>query len=110
DAVDALSHLAKMSGTGSAFGQADYVAISAIAIISLVLALISLGALAFPVLGAVAVFAIILAAIAIYKIRHSNGTQTGVVPALIGIVFSVVAIGGTVVRQVMDWSRTREQT
>jgi hypothetical protein len=95
---EALSHLAKMSGTGSAFGQADYVAISPLAIASLIFGLLSAVALAFTAFVGLALAGLVLGIFALIKIRGSNGTQSGTKLALAGILLSL-GIGGWVVAQ-----------
>jgi hypothetical protein len=95
---DALAHLHKMSGTGSAFGAAEYVAINPVAIAALILGVASALTLALrtaTVLIAIPLAGIICAFVAMAQVRRSNGTQSGRGFALIGLALCVL-LGGTV--------------
>ncbi len=99
-----------MSGTGSAFGQAEYVAINPSAIASVLLGVASglaLLASIFLILPAVGLGCGLLA---IRQIRQSNGTQTGVGFAIAGIVLSLVLGGIVVTNQGLAWAQTRAST
>src|SRR5690349_6563689 len=89
-ADEALSHLAKMSGTGSAFGQAEYVAINPLSIAALVLGMVSLLSLVFNFFLVAAGVGIILGLLSLRQISHSNGTQSGRAFAIGGIGISLL--------------------
>jgi hypothetical protein len=96
---DALAHLHKMSGTGSAFGAAEYVAINPVAIAALILGFASALTVALrtaTVLIAIPLAGIVCAFIAMAQVRRSNGTQSGRGFALIGLALCVL-LGATVV-------------
>lgn len=108
DAIEVLSHLHKMSGTGSAFGQADYVAINPLAVVALVLAMVGLFSLLFAFFLASAVIAIAIGAIALRQITNSNGTQTGKGIAIGAILLALLIGVGVGAREVSEWRQHAE--
>lgn len=86
---DPLAHLHRMSTTAGISAE-DYVAINPWSVaagifgIASVVALLAWPLLVFPLAG------VICAAVAIWQIRRSNGTQTGVAYATIGLVLSLL--------------------
>lgn len=108
--TEALSHLAKMSGTGSTFGATDYVAIHPAAVAALIIAFASALSLLVSLFLFLAVISIACALFAIYKIRNSNGTQSGYGLAIGGILVSLV-IGAVVgARETREWMTVRDET
>ena len=105
DGTDALAHLARMSGTGSAFGQADYVVLNPLAIASLILGFASALALVVSLFLFIPVAGIICGLISLRQIRKSSGTQSGLGFALGGMALSL-GLGGYVLSQ---WWASRAQ-
>jgi hypothetical protein len=110
DSADALSHLAKMSGTGSAFGQADYVAINPVAIAALVFAMVSLLSLLFTFFLIAAAVGVFTGLLALRQISQSNGTQSGRLFAIGGLLVSLLVGGGVGAQEAMEWQTTRAQS
>lgn len=108
--TDALAHLHKMSGTGSAFGTTEYVAINPAAIASLALGLASALALALALLLILPIAGIICALFALIQIHGSNGTQTGRSFAVGGLLLSLLLGGSVVAREAWKWSAARADT
>jgi hypothetical protein len=107
---DALAHLHKMSGTGSAFGAAEYVAINPVAIVALILGVASALSLVLRTASPLLVIplgGIVCAVVAIVQVRRSNGTQAGAGFALIGLVLSVLLGGAVVGMQALAYVATR---
>jgi hypothetical protein len=110
DSADPLSHLAKMSGTGSAFGQAEYVAINPVAIAALVFAMVSLLSLLFTFFLIAAAVGLFTGLLALRQISQSNGTQSGRWFAIGGLLVSLLVGGGVGAQQVMEWNADRTQS
>ncbi|HZL37465.1 MAG TPA: hypothetical protein VFC78_19260 [Tepidisphaeraceae bacterium] len=108
--TDALAHLHKMSGTGSAFGTTDYVAINPTAIAALALGLASALALALGLLLILPVAGIVCAIFALIQIHGSNGTQTGRAFAVGGLLLSLLLGGSVIAREAWKWKDTRTDT
>ena len=109
DATGALAHLARMSGTGSSFGPNDYVAISPIAIVALMLGFASMSIvlslfLFIPMLG------IFFGLLAIHRVRNSGGTQSGIGFAIGGIILSMLVGGGVTAKQVLAAIRDKRDS
>ena len=85
-------------------------AISPLAITALIFGLLSLLSLVFTLFLAAAVVGLLAGLLAIVKIRQSNGTQSGTIAAIAGILLSLVVGGGVLARTVRSWSREREAT
>lgn len=109
-ALETLSHLAKMSGTGSAFGAAEYVAISPMAIATLVLGFASALSLLAPIFLFIPLLGLICGAIAIRQIRGSNGTQGGFGLAVGGLALSLLLGGGILLKETIRWSQNASET
>ena len=109
-ATDELAHLARMSGTGSSFGQADYVALNTLAIACLLLGVAAALSLAINLFLFIPVAGIVCGLLAIRKIRRSNGTQGGMAFALAGIVLSLGLGGLSAGRETADWLQLRDET
>lgn len=88
---DSLAHLFKMSTT-SAGGQ-EYVAINATSIASVLIGVASVLAFLANELLIVPLAGFVCAIVAIVQIRRSNGTQSGMAFALVGLVLAL-GIGG----------------
>ena len=110
DPAEALEHLTKMSGTGSSFGQADYVAINGPSVIALLLGVATGLSLIFSLFLFIPVLAIILGIIAIRQVRTSNGTQTGAGLAVIGLVLALGLGGYVVTNKVMAAVHAQQET
>ncbi|MDB5174235.1 MAG: hypothetical protein JWN51_3008, partial [Phycisphaerales bacterium] len=107
---DALYHLHKMSGTGSAFGAAEYVAINPVAIVALILGATSVLTLVLRTATPLLILplgGIVCAILAIIQVRRSNGTQAGTGFALIGLLLSVLLGGAVVGVQALAYFATR---
>ncbi len=107
---DALAHLAKMSGTGSAFGQAEYVAINTLSIAALVFGMVSLLSLVFNFFVLSALVGIVLGFLSLRQISHSNGTQSGRAFAIGGILVSLLLGGYVGAQEVIQWQKRREMS
>jgi hypothetical protein len=107
---DALYHLHKMSGTGSAFGAAEYVAINPVAIVALILGAASVLTLVLRTATPLLILplgGIVCAVIAIIQVRRSNGTQAGTGFALIGLLLSILLGGAVMGLQGLAYAATR---
>jgi hypothetical protein len=103
--TDPLASLHKMSTTAGITSQ-EYVAINIPAIITPLVGLASLLAVLSPLLLIVPVAGVVLGLVSLGQIRASNGTQTGRVFALVGIILSL-AIGTVVLAAALvERSRT----
>ncbi|HET6251954.1 MAG TPA: DUF4190 domain-containing protein [Tepidisphaeraceae bacterium] len=110
--TEALAHLAKMSGTGSTFGAADYVAINPTAVASLILGASGALALLINVLVflLLPIAGIVCGLIGIRQIRRSNGTQAGYGFAIAGILVALLMGGLVGGRELQDWLKIRSET
>lgn len=103
---DPLSHLHKMSTTAG-LGTTEYVAVNAVAVFALIFGLASVLAIVDSILLIVPVAGLCCAVLALRQISQSNGTQTGRLLAVVGLVLSL-AFGGYVVgNHLTEASRTR---
>src|SRR5258706_6854951 len=104
---DPIAKLHKMSPTAGV-GSQDYVAINNAAIVSVILgfatALAFLG-LPFLIIG---VAGIVSAIIALYQIRHSNGTQGGAGIAIFGMLLSLGVAGSVAASNMLDYFHQRD--
>ena len=89
---DPLSHLHKMSTTAG-LGTAEYVAVNGMSVVAIIMGLGSSLSLLDPVLLVIPLVALVLSIIAIYQIKHSNGTQTGIGLAVGGLIFALLFCG-----------------
>src|SRR5689334_9364604 len=94
-ADDPLAKLHKMSTTAG-LGSGDYVAVNITAVVAAPVGPASMLARAANELLIIPVVGIVLGVIALRQIRKSNGTQTGMGIALIGLLLSL-GIGGWVI-------------
>jgi len=86
--IDPVTGLHRMSKTAGV-GLQDYAEVSPFAIWSMVLGLASWLVFFGPVLYVVPALAFTFGVVAVVRILRSNGTQTGLLPALLGIVLSM---------------------
>ena len=111
DAADPLHNLYRMSRTAG-LGAGDYVAINNTSVLAFLLGLGGVLALLTPLLVIIPIAAVVCGAIAIVKIRSSNGTQSGVAFAglgiLLGLAFGGVAVGQMVLANVERRNDERE--
>ncbi len=108
NADEPLAHLFKMSTT-SAGGQ-DYVAINPTAIAALILGIASVLALVNEVLLIVPLAGLICGIIALLQIRRSNGTQTGISFAIIGLCLALLIGGARAAQQVIESTHNSKDT
>jgi hypothetical protein len=106
-ADDPLSHLHKMSTTAG-LGTTEYVAVNGMAVVTLIMGVASALSLFDPVLLTVPVVTVILAILSIRQIRRSNGTQTGLGLAILGLLLAFAFVGLVGGREMMDTVRNRE--
>ena len=106
DAPNPLRSLHKMSTTAGVSSQ-DYVAINGAAVWAAVLGAVSLLALVNDVLLVVPVVAIIFGIVALRKISNSNGTESGRIWAILGI---LLAAGITVGKLAYELTETRRNS
>jgi hypothetical protein len=85
---DPLAKLYRMSRTAG-LGSSDYRSVNVPAVTALILGVLSFAANAEIVLLVIPVTALVLGFIALYQIRNSGGTQTGLPMAVIGIVLAL---------------------
>ena len=97
--ADALAGLARMSTTAGV-GTADYVEVSTLAVVSLIVGCLSFLALFNVVLLAVPIIAIVGGSLAATRIRQSNGTQTGLPLALLAVLLGIGFAGYSFVNRV----------
>jgi hypothetical protein len=86
---DPLASLHKMSTTAG-IASADYVAISNLAIGSVILGVMTSLAVIWPVLAWIAAGGALMGILALRSIRHSNGTLAGTAIAFAGIALSII--------------------
>jgi type II secretory pathway pseudopilin PulG len=106
---DPIGRLHKMSTTAGV-ASSDYVAINSLAIASIILGLVAAMAFVHPFFVLVGAVGVICGVIAIVQIRGSNGTQGGMLLAVLGILISVGFAGLTGARQVAEARRQKAQT
>ena len=98
---DPIASLHRMSTTAGV-ATSDYVAINSMAIMSLVLGMATVLAIAWMPLMLVGLAGIVCGVMAIRQIGQSNGTQTGRGLAVLGILLSLLLAGTAVA---MDYAR-----
>jgi hypothetical protein len=108
--TEALAHLARMSGTGIAYGTMDYVALNPLAILSLLIAMAGLLSLLVSLFLFLPVIAIACGLLAFRQIRRSNGTQGGYGFATAGIVVALLVGGLVGAREANDWMIVRTES
>jgi hypothetical protein len=89
---DPLAHLHKMSTTAG-LGTTDYVAVNGMSIVALILGVASSLSLFANELLVIPIVAVVLAIVAFFQIRDSNGTQTGKGLAAVGLVCALAFVG-----------------
>src|SRR4051812_46777174 len=107
---DPLSHLHKMSTTAG-LGTTEYVAVNGMSIVALILGVASSLSLFANELLVIPVIAVILAIVAFFQIKDSNGTQTGKGLAALGLVLAlgfVGLVGGRLAIQI--WGNRSDET
>src|SRR5882762_5848677 len=105
-AADPLSKLHKMSTTAGVASQ-QYVAVNTAAVLAALLGVASMMAMFSPLLLVIPAVTIGVALFAWRQIANSNGTETGKVLAISGLVLAVVVGGGVAAREVMAASKAR---
>lgn len=110
DATEALAHLKRMSGTGSAFGATEYVAINPTSIASLLLGFATLLSALANLFLFIPIVGVVCGIIAIRQIRNSNGTQSGIGLAAGGILLSLIIGGGIMAHDALAWSATQSHS
>jgi hypothetical protein len=104
EAPDPLARLKKMSTTAGV-GSQEYVAVNPAAVAALLLGVASLLVFVHDVLLLIPLAGIVCAVIAWRQIRNSNGTQTGRLMALAGLVLCLAVAGGRLAwKAVGGWS------
>lgn len=88
DGTDPLTHLHKMSTTAG-LGSTDYVAINGPSVVAVILGLASALAVVATILLIVPIAGVICAAVALYQVGKSGGTQTGRGLAILGLLLSL---------------------
>ena len=88
DGPDPLAHLHKMSTTAG-LGSTDYVAINGPSVVAVILGLASALAVVHTILLIVPIAGVVCAAVALYQIGKSGGTQTGRGLAILGLLLSL---------------------
>src|SRR3954467_10146513 len=89
---DPLAHLHKMSTTAG-LGTTEYVAVNGMSIVALILGVASALSLFANELLVIPGIAVVLAIVAFFQIRDSNGTQTGKGLAAVGLVLALAFVG-----------------
>jgi hypothetical protein len=82
--LDRLAQLHRMSRTAG-LGSTDYAAVNTAAVLATVLGLASALSLITPVFLFVPVVGLVVSAVALKQVKQSNGTQTGLLLALLGL-------------------------
>jgi hypothetical protein len=101
-----LAGLKKMSTTAG-LGSGDYAAVSAMAIVALVVSLLGGFALINEYLAAFSIAGVVCAVLALRQISRSNGTQTGREFAWVAIIIGLGVTGWVVGSRVVYEMRTR---
>lgn len=87
-----LAHLHRMSRTAGA-GTSEYAAVNPAAVVAIILGIASLLALFNSVFIIIPVAALVASIIAITQIRGSNGTQTGLLLGVLGLLLAIGCMG-----------------
>ena len=98
---DPLHNLYRMSRTAG-LGSGDYVAINNTSVLAFLLGLAGVLALLTFMMVVVPIAGVMCGALALFQIRSSNGTQTGQVFAVLGILFGLAFGGIAVANAVRD--------
>jgi hypothetical protein len=105
---DPLAHLFRMSTTSVA-GQ-EYVAINPTSIVALLLGVASVLALVADLMLIIPLAGVICAIVAIVQIRRSNGTQTGRLFAIAGLIIALLIGGARAGQEVAASVRDRRES
>jgi hypothetical protein len=105
---DPLANLYRMSRTAG-LGTQEYVAINTMAVAAVLLGLASALAIVTPMLLIIPLAGIICAAVALWQISDSNGTQSGRGLAWTGIALSVILAGIALSREALTKWRMRNE-
>ncbi len=109
EAPDPIARLKKMSTTAGV-GSQEYVAVNPMAVAALLLGVASLLVFVHDTLLLIPLAGIVCAVIAWRQIRNSNGTQTGRLMALAGLVLCLAVGGGRLAWKVIGgWSSTADK-
>ncbi len=106
-----LANLHRMSRTAG-LGTTDYAAVNVPAVVTLVIGLASVLAFATPIFLFIPVIGVLIGIIAVRQLRASNGTQTGMTLAAIGLVACVACsaiTGFLVVKQAADLKKSNQE-
>ena len=103
DSLADLHHMSRTAGLGSG----DYVAINVVAVTAVIFGLASALVVVDPLFLAMPIVGLILSISAIYQIRNSNGTQSGMVMAAAGLLLALGFFSYKVGGQVFGEIRTR---
>lgn len=105
-AADPLGGLYRMSKTAG-LASSDYKAVNAPAVVSLILGAMSFLASFEPILLILPIVAIVLGIVAIRQIAGSNGTQTGLPLAVLGIVLALAMGAWAATGKLREAARTQ---
>src|SRR5687768_10470858 len=109
EAPDPLARLKKMSTTAGV-GSQEYVAVNPMAVAALLLGVASLLVFVHDALLLIPLVGVVCAFIAWRQIKNSNGTQTGRLMALAGIVLCVAIGGGRLAwKAIGGWSSSGDK-
>jgi hypothetical protein len=103
---DPLAKLYRMSKTAG-LASSEYKAVNAPSVTAMILGIVSAAANFEPVLLVIPLLAIVLGAVAIHQIRGSNGTQTGLPMAALGILLALGFGGWAATGQAREAAQTR---
>jgi hypothetical protein len=107
--LDRLAQLHRMSRTAG-LGSTEYAAVNTAAVMAAVLGAASSLTLMSPIFLFISVIGLIIAIIAIVQIVRSNGTQTGIILAILGLVLSLAFSAGAGVKAIRAQSREVRDT
>lgn len=103
---DPLANLYRMSKTAG-LASSDYTAVNVPSVVTLILGALSVVANFERILLVIPLTAIVLGVISIYQIRNSNGTQTGLPMAGVGILLALAFGAWASTAQAREAARTR---
>jgi hypothetical protein len=103
---DPLGSLHKMSTTAG-LGTTEYAAVNGVSVIAVILGVAGALSLLDPVLLVIPLLTVILAIVAIWQVRHSNGTQTGTGLAILALILALGFCGLVGGRSLAQAARNR---
>ena len=106
-AGDSLAHLHRMSRTAG-LGSGDYVAINVPAVVAVILGLGSAMVVVDPLFLELPLAGIVISIIAIVQVKNSNGTQSGMIMGIAGLILSLGFFTYKAGGQTFQEFRTRE--